>query len=268
MRSYWNERIHDLEMTTQPVGTSAFFDELDDYRFDKLAYLPQVIDFGGYKGRRLVEVGCGVGTDLVRFARGGAQVVGVDLSETAVRLARQNLATHGQRGAAIVGDGAALPFGDKSQDVVYAHGVLQYAPDPRRIVEEALRVLVPGGTAIFMVYNRVSWLHALSKLMKVDLEHEDAPVLRLYSIPEFRELIRGFAQTTLVPERFPVKSRLHKGWKAVAFNSVFVGAFNAIPRPLVRRFGWHLMAICKKIGSARLRASEDSRASAAALPGT
>ena len=61
-------------------------------------------------------------------------------------------------------------------------------------------------------------------------------------------LIRGFAQTTIVPERFPVKSRLHKGWKAVAFNGVFVGAFNAIPRPLVRRFGWHLMAICREVG--------------------
>ena len=76
-------------MTNQPVGTRAFFDELDDYRFDKLAYLPQVIDFGGYKGKRLVEVGCGVGTDLVRFARGGARVLGVDLSETAVTLAGQ-----------------------------------------------------------------------------------------------------------------------------------------------------------------------------------
>ncbi len=116
--------------------------------------------------------------------------MGVDLSETAVRLARQNLATHGQRGSVIVGDGASLPFADRSQDVFYAHGVLQYAPDPRRIVEEALRVLVPGGTAIFMVYNRVSWLHALSKLMKVELEHEDAPVLRLYSITEYRDLIK------------------------------------------------------------------------------
>ncbi len=80
-----------------------------------------------------------------------------------------------ERGAVIVADGGALPVRDSSQDVVYAHGVLQYAADPRRIVEEALRVLVPGGTAIFMVYNRVSWLHTLSKLMKVELEHEDAP---------------------------------------------------------------------------------------------
>jgi SAM-dependent methyltransferase len=246
VRAYWNERIHDLEMTTHPVGTREFFDDLDEYRFDKLAYLPRVIDFAGFRGRRVLEIGCGIGTDLVRFARGGAKVAGVDLSETAVRLAHQNLGLHGLRGAVAVADGTALPFGPDTQDVVYAHGVLQYAPDPRRIVEESLRVLKPGGTAIFMVYNRVSWLRVLSTLMKVGLEHEDAPVLRLYSIPEFRSLIRGFRQTTLVPERFPVKSRLHKGWKAWIYNSVFVGTFNAIPRPLVRRFGWHLMAICTK----------------------
>jgi SAM-dependent methyltransferase len=245
VRAYWNERIHDLEMTSQPVGSRAFFDELDNYRFDKLAYLPRVIDFDGFRGQRLLEIGCGIGTDLARFARGGARVVGLDLSETAVALAQKNLAAHGLCGTLMIGDGSTLPFADASLDVVYAHGVLQYAPDPRKIVEEAQRVLKPGGTAIFMVYNRVSWLWAMSKVTKVDLEHDDAPVLRLYSIPEFRALLRGFAKTTIVPERFPVKSRLHKGWKATLFNGVFVGAFNAIPRPLVRRLGWHLMAICR-----------------------
>jgi SAM-dependent methyltransferase len=246
VQTYWNERIHDLEMTSHPVGSREFFADLDEYRFDKLAYLPRVVDFGGFRGRRLLEIGCGVGTDLVRFAKGGARVVGVDLSATAVRLARRNLELHQQPGTLLVGDGASLPFGDGTQDVVYAHGVLQYAPEPRRIVEESLRVLKPHGTAIFMVYNRVSWLSLLSKVMKVGLEHADAPVLRLYSIPEFRDLLRGFSATSLVPERFPVKSRLHKGWKAAAYNGAFVGVFNVIPRPLVRRFGWHLMAICRK----------------------
>ncbi|HEY7502225.1 MAG TPA: class I SAM-dependent methyltransferase [Vicinamibacterales bacterium] len=246
VRAYWNTRIHDLEMTAKPVGSREFFEDLDDYRFDKLSYLPRVVDFGGFRGKRLVEVGCGIGTDLVRFAKGGARVAGVDLSETAIGLARRNFESQGLKALLVVGDGGMLPFADGSQDVVYAHGVLQYAPDPRRIVEEALRVLAPGGTAIFMVYNRVSWLHALSKLMKVELEHEDAPVLRLYSIGEFRDLLRGFSETTIIPERFPVKSRLHRGWKAVAYNSLFVGAFNAIPRPLVRPLGWHLMGFCEK----------------------
>ena len=246
VRAYWNTRIHDLEMTTQPVGSPKFFEELDEYRFDKLAYLPQVIDFNGYRGKRLVEVGCGVGTDLVRFAKGGARVIGVDLSETAVGLAKANLAASGQPGTVLVADGGDLPLSASSVDVFYAHGVLQYAAEPRRIIDEALRVLVPGGQAIFMVYNRVSWLMALSRLMKVKLEHEDAPVLDLYSIPEFRELIRGFSRVTLIPERFPVKSRLHHGWKAAVYNGMFVAGFNAIPRALVRRFGWHLMAICEK----------------------
>jgi hypothetical protein len=107
-------------------------------------------------------------------------------------------------------------------------------------------VLKRGGEAIFQVYNRVSWLNALSKVMKVGLEHQDAPVLRTYTIGEFRRLLRPFESVRIVPERFPVKSRLHGGWKGAAYNTLFVGSFNALPRPLVRRFGWHLLAFCRK----------------------
>jgi ubiquinone/menaquinone biosynthesis C-methylase UbiE len=247
IQHYWNERIHDLEMTTQPVGSRAFFDELDDYRFDKLHYLPRLVDFNGYRGQQLLEVGCGIGTDLVRFARGGARVSGVDLSQTAIDLARKNLAEHGAQAADLrVANAEALPFADATFDVVYGHGVIQYTADPARLIAECHRVLRPGGRGIFMVYNRVSWLNALSKVMKVPLEHEDAPVLRKFSIAEFRQLLSPFAAVEIVPERFPVKSRLHKGWKAVVFNTMFVGSFNTLPRAWVRPLGWHLMAFCQK----------------------
>ena len=246
--AYWNERIHDLKMTDQPVGTLRFFDDLDEYRFDKLRYLPRLVDFGGFRGKRLIEVGCGIGTDLTRFARGGAVVTGVDLAQRSIELARANLMLHGVDGQTDlrVANGEALPFTDDSFDVVYGHGVLQYTADARRMVEECRRVLRQSGTAIFMVYNRVSWLNALSKVMGVGLEHADAPVLKTYSIPEFRRLLDGFGDVEIVPERFPVRSRLHTGWKGTVFNGLFVGAFNAVPRPLVRRFGWHLIAFCRE----------------------
>jgi ubiquinone/menaquinone biosynthesis C-methylase UbiE len=244
---YWNHRIHDLEMTDQPVGTRAFFDDLDDYRFDKLHYLPRLVDFSGFRGQRLLEVGCGIGTDLVRFARGGARVTGVDLAQTAIDLARKNFEEHGVSAEELrVGNGERLPYADGSFDVVYGHGVIQYTANAAALIAECHRVLKPGGTGIFMVYNRISWLNALSKVMKVALEHEDAPVLKKYSIGEFRALLTPFASVEIVPERFPVKSRLHKGWKGVAFNTMFVGTFNALPRGLVRPLGWHLMAFCRK----------------------
>ncbi|MCC7126999.1 MAG: class I SAM-dependent methyltransferase [Acidobacteria bacterium] len=247
IQRYWNDRIHDLEMTDEPVGTLAFFDDLDEYRFDKLHYLPRLVDFGGFRGETLLEVGCGIGTDLVRFARGGAQVTGVDLSQTAIDLARQNFALHGVAPVDLrVANGEALPYPDASFDHVYAHGVIQYTADPAQLIRECHRVLKPGGSAIFMVYNRISWLNALSKVMKVALEHEDAPCLRKFSIGEYRGLLAPFADVRIVPERFPVKSRLHKGWKGVAFNTLFVGTFNALPRSWVRPLGWHLMAFCRK----------------------
>lgn len=247
IQAYWNERIHDLEMTKHPVGTREFFDDLDDYRFDKLHYLPRLVDFSAYRGRTLLEVGCGIGTDLVRFARGGAVVTGVDLSATAIELAKKNFALHDVTARELrVANGEALPFADAAFDVVYGHGVVQYTADAPQLIRECHRVLKPGGEAIFMVYNRVSWLNALSKLMKVQLEHEDAPVLKKYSIGEFKTLLAPFDDVRIVPERFPVKSRLHKGWKGVAFNTMFVGTFNALPRAWVRPLGWHLMAFCTK----------------------
>ena len=249
IQRYWTLRIHDLEMTDEPVGTLAFFDDLDDYRFDKLRYLPQLVDFGGFRGKQLIEIGCGIGTDLVRFARGGARVTGVDLAPTAIDLARKNLELHGVMAEDLrVANGEALPYPDASFDVVYGHGVVQYTADAPQLIRECHRVLRPGGTAIFMVYNRVSWLNALSKVMKVPLEHEDAPVLKKYSIGEFRALLQPFSATRIVAERFPVKSRLHRGWKGIAFNTLFVGTFNALPRALVRPLGWHLMAFCRKEG--------------------
>jgi SAM-dependent methyltransferase len=246
VRRYWNHHIHDLDITSHPVGSPGFFADLDQYHFEKLHHLLQLVDFNGYRGQRVLEVGCGAGTDLVRFAQGGAMVTGVDLSASAIALARQNFAQHGLEADLREADGEHLPFPDGSFDLVYAHGVVQYTAHDRRLVEECLRVLKPGRQAIFQVYNRISWLNALSKLMKVPLEHEDAPVLRKYSAGEFRALLNGFGSVRLVEERFPVKSRLHGGWKGLLFNTFFVGTFNALPRPLVRRFGWHLLAFCTK----------------------
>ena len=244
--AYWDSHIHDLAIVTNPVGTPGFFRQLDEYRYDKLNYLPRLVDFDSYRGKMLLEIGCGAGVDLVRFARAGAVVTGVDLSRTAIDLARQNIDQHGLDASLQVMNGEALQFANDSFDVVYAHGVLQYTADTGKMVSEIHRVLRPGGEAILMVYNRISWLNLMRKVTKVPLEHEDAPVLKKFSIAEFRQLLKPFKRYTIIPERFPVRTKLHSGLKARLFNDVFVGTFNRMPRAWVRPFGWHLMAFAVK----------------------
>jgi hypothetical protein len=86
----------------------------------------------------------------------------------------------------------------------------------------------------------------MSKVMKVGLEHEDAPVLNKYTIGEFQELLKPFASIQIIPERFPVETRLHHGLKGVLYNKIFVRLFHLLPGSWVRPLGWHLMAFAIK----------------------
>ncbi|KCZ72303.1 methyltransferase family protein [Candidatus Methanoperedens nitroreducens] len=246
IRQYWNEHIHDLKIARHTVGTQGFFKDLEQYRFEKLDYLPKIVDFSRYKGKNILEIGCGVGIDLIRFARMGARVSGVDIAERSIELAKKNFAFNGVDGDLRVMNGEELSFDDNSFDAVYAHGVIQYTAKDEKMIDEIFRVLKPGGEAIIMVYNRYSWLNVMSKLFKTELEHEDAPVLNKYSIWQIQKMLYKFSEVRIIPERFPVKTRLHNGLKANVFNDVFVPLFNVIPRSIVRPVGWHIMVFAYK----------------------
>jgi hypothetical protein len=69
VRAYWDRQVHDAKITQHPVGSRGFFDDLDRYHFEKLHYLLRLVDFDGYRGRTVLDVGCGAGVDLARFAK-------------------------------------------------------------------------------------------------------------------------------------------------------------------------------------------------------
>jgi ubiquinone/menaquinone biosynthesis C-methylase UbiE len=246
IKEYWNTRIHDAELSQHEPGTLGFFDDLDEYHFDKLNYLLEMVDYNGYEGKQILEIGCGIGTDLARFAKGGAKVTAIDLSERAIGLAEKNFELRGLTGDISVANGEELPFDDNSFDMVFAHGVLQYTEDTQKMVDEARRVLKPGGKFISQLYNKKGWLIFMSKVAKVKLEHDDAPAFKLFTIKDYKNFLKDFSEVEIVPTRFPVKSRLHKGLKGLLFNTFFVGMFNAVPRSWVRKWGWHLMGFGTK----------------------
>jgi SAM-dependent methyltransferase len=246
VRRYWNDHVHDWKVARSPVGTKGFFEEIEQYRFEKLDYLPRVVNFEGYGGRRVLDVGCGVGNDLARFARAGAEVIGLDLAPTSIELARRNFQQRELAGEFLIGNGEDMDLPDDAFDLVYCHTVLHFTPRPQAMVREIHRVLRPGGQAILMTVNRRSWLNVLHRLMKVEIDHLDAPYFHKFSEREFRDLLSPFPSVTIVTERFPVRTKVHGGLKAKLYNQLFVDLFNALPRRWTRRSGHHLLAFALK----------------------
>ncbi len=234
IRAYWNERIHDVRLSDDPPGSAAFYTALDRYRLRRCRYLTRVVDFGAWAGRDVLEIGCGAGLDLVRFARKGARVTGVDVAERALALARGCCEASGVEATLLEADGARLPFADARFDLVYCHGVLPFTRDPAGVIAESHRVLRPGGTAIMMVYHRRSWMRLALCIPGWEPGHADAPAFRLYDRREFQKMLTAFTDCALTIERLP--TAVEQG----------AGPAARIAGRWLRPLGWHLMARCRK----------------------
>ena len=243
VRAYWNEFINDTEVTDLPFGTPEFFDALERYRYDKIDYLRDYIGFDAFADKRVLEIGCGVGIDLLQFARAGAHVSAIDLTENAVQLARANLAREGHAGDINTGNAEAIDYADDSFDVVYSHGVLHHTVDTERAIGEVRRVLRPEGVAIIMLYNRYSWLNLVVTLSGTPIEHakKDAPIVRRYSTSECRRMFQKFRVVDIHVDRFPKRTVKFDNLFAKLNNYVLVPFFEILPRTVKAPFGWHIM---------------------------
>ena len=157
VRAFWQANPCGVKFADAEPGTRLFYERVEAHRYSKEWHIPAAADFAGARGLRVLEVGCGLGTDGAQFARAGADYTGVDLTESAVELARRRFELFGLAGKFEVADAEGLEFADESFDLVYAHGVLHHTPDAGRAVREMRRVLRPGGRAVVMLYHRDSY---------------------------------------------------------------------------------------------------------------
>jgi 2-polyprenyl-3-methyl-5-hydroxy-6-metoxy-1,4-benzoquinol methylase len=240
-------------------GSREFFDEVERHRYQVYApWMPEVMGFNDFAGARLLEVGCGMGTDLLQFARGGAHVTGVDLTQRSIQISQQHLDIYGERGDFAISDGESLPFGDESFDVVYSNGVLHHTPDTAGAVREVHRVLRPGGQARVMLYHRGSaayWGdiilrhgvlkgellrgHSPEDIMSRHVEFNESggrPLVKAYSRREARKLFSMFSEVRIQVEQL-TRPELY-----------FVGRFipEGMFRSLRRSVGWNVIVSARK----------------------
>ena len=260
VQEFWDNRPCNIRHSSKEIGTREYFDDVDERRYFVEPHIPAFADFPRWKDKVVLEVGCGIGTDTVSFAREGARVTALDLSPTSVNIARQRADVYGlnDRIQFVVGDAEELteltPL-DK-YDLIYSFGVIHHSPHPERVVAQMRELIGPDGEVRLMVYHRLSWkvlwiLLTYGKgrfwrLSELIARHSEAqtgcPITYAYTRGSARAMLErhGFRTTEvsvqhIFPYRIPdyIQYRYVKEWY-----------FRWLPKPvfnwLERRFGWHL----------------------------
>jgi ubiquinone/menaquinone biosynthesis C-methylase UbiE len=157
VRDFWQTHPCGSKFAEAQPGSRLFYELIEKHRYEKEWHIPEAAGFDKTKNLRVLEVGCGVGTDGAQFAKAGADYTGIDLTEAAVDLTRRRFEIFNLPGTFRVADAEKLDCPDNSFDLVYSHGVLHHTPDTAAAIREVHRVLRPGGRAVVMLYHRNSY---------------------------------------------------------------------------------------------------------------
>lgn len=157
VRAFWQANPSGVKFADAAPGTRCFYELVEAHRYATEWHIPTAADFASARGLKVLEIGCGLGTDGARFVAAGAEYTGVDLTQAAVKLARKRFELFDLAGKFQTADAENLDFANESFDLVYSHGVLHHTPETALAIREIHRVLRPGGRAVVMLYHRDSY---------------------------------------------------------------------------------------------------------------
>jgi SAM-dependent methyltransferase len=205
VHDFWDRAACGEALYLQEARAASYLEQARQ-RYELEPYIESFADFAGCAGKRVLEVGVGLGADHQRFAQAGARLSGIDLTERAVAHTRRRLALFGLESGLSLGDAENLPFADAAFDMVYSWGVIHHSPDTARAVAEIHRVLRPGGTARVMIYHKWSlvgymlWArYALARLRpwltltEVYARYLESPGTKAYTVRQARRMFAAFA---------------------------------------------------------------------------
>jgi SAM-dependent methyltransferase len=251
VKAYWDGRPCNIRHSPLEVGTREYYDEVEARKYFVEPHIPAFAQFDRWSGKRVLEIGCGIGTDAVNFARAGAHYTGIELSPASMALAKRRFAVFGLTGEFHVGNGEHLSelVRPASFDLVYSFGVVHHTPDPRRMVAEARNAIAADGELRMMLYARDSWK---AIMIEAGLDQPEAqrgcPIATTYTRSMIDELMKGlFALTSVeqthifpyVVEKYVRYEYEIEPWIAAMPDGMFAA--------LERRLGWHYLIVGKPV---------------------
>jgi len=259
IKGFWDRRPCNIRHSEAKVGTKKYFDQVEERKYFVEPHIPDFARFSKWKGKKVLEIGCGIGTDTINFARAGAKVTAIEISQKSLDLAKKRAKIFGLQNkikfylANAEELSKIVPI--EPYEFIYSFGVIHHTPHPEKVIKEVKKYCNQNTTVKIMIYYRYAWKvlwillkfgeSAFWNLDRLIAKHSEAatgsPVTYVYSKDQARKLLKGFKILDMrIDHIFPYSIPEYKRYQ---YKKVWY--FRYLPKEFFRRlethFGWHLL---------------------------
>lgn len=262
VKNYWNKRPCNIRHSTKEVGTREYFDEVEQRKYTVEPHIPTFADFPLWSGKKVLEIGCGIGTDSINFVRNGADLTCIELSEESLSLCKKRFEIYGLSTRFYWGNAEDMNVvvPTETYDLIYSFGVIHHSPHPEKIIEQLYRYMNSDTECRIMLYSKYSW-KALEFFItngwrfwfnwnKTIQYHAEAqpgcPIAYTYTKSSIKDLLKDYhilsiEKTHIFPYRIAdyIQYRYNKRW---IFKILPASVFKWLESVL----GWHYLITFKR----------------------
>ena len=248
VKKFWNDRPCNIKHSSKELGTIEYFNEVEIKKFRAEPHILKFTEFPQWKNKKVLEVGCGIGTVGINFTLNGADYTGVELSKESLEIAKKRFEVYNQSGKFYLGNAEELssfvPI--ETYDLIYSFGVIHHSPHPEKIVSEIKKYMNENSVLKIMLYAKDSWKNYM---IDAGLDQPEAqygcPIANTYTKQDVVELLNGYEVLSIEQDHiFPYQIEPYKLGEYIKqpwFDIMPTAMFETLEKNL----GWHLLITAK-----------------------
>jgi SAM-dependent methyltransferase len=248
VKKFWNDRPCNIKHSSKELGTIEYFDEVELKKFRAEPHILKFTEFPQWKNKKVLEVGCGLGTVGINFALNSAYYTGVELSKESLEIAKKRFEVYNQSGKFYLGNAEELSsfVHIETYDLIYSFGVIHHSPHPEKIISEIKKYMNENSVLKIMLYAKDSWKNYM---IDAGLDQPEAqygcPIANTYTKQDVVELLDGYEVLSIEQDHiFPYQIEPYKKGKYIKqpwFDAMPIEMFETLEKNL----GWHLLITAK-----------------------